>query len=239
MGVECELIYDGVSSKQIGVTVEGFPGSVMPEKDFEQENIPGRNGALIYDYGTYKNYSQIYMVHWRYVGRDARITEWINKSGYRRLEDSFHPEHFRMAYVTASKEVDNRIQVLKRMEIEFNVKPQWFRKNGEYPITITTSDRTLMNTGMDSTPLITVTGSGAGDVRIGEISVHISSIPSTGVVIDSEIKDAYSPDKLTNLNSIITTTENEFPVLMRGKNKITFTGGVKSVKIVPRWWDLL
>lgn len=239
MGVECELIFDGVSSRDIGVTVEGFPGAVMPERDVEQENIPGRNGALIYDYGTYQNYSQTYTIHWRYIGHDGRISEWLHKRGYKRLEDSFHPEHYRMAYVSPSQDVDNRLQVLKRADIEFNCKPQWYRKNGDIPIVVNTSGRVLINTGEDALPLITVTGSGLGTVTAGTSTISISSIPSAGIVLDCELQDAYSVDKLTNYNSLITVTNNVFPKLTRGKNNIAFTGGVKSVKIVPRWWDLL
>ena len=88
-------------------------------------------------------------------------------------------------------------------------------------------------------PLITVTGSGKGTVTAGTSTVTISDIPSGGIVLDCELQDAYSVDKLQNLNSLITVENNEFPKLTRGKNTITFTGGVESVKIVPRWWDLL
>lgn len=239
MGVECELIYDGVSSRDIGVTVEGFPGTVMPKKDLEVTTIPGRNGALVYDYGTYSNYTQNYTIHWRNVGRDARITEWLHKPGYHRLEDSFHPEHYRMAYVGTNQSLDNRMEVLHRIPVAFECKPQWFRKNGDLPIAISTQNRVLLNTGEDALPLIMVTGSGSGTLTIGEYIITISSIPATGIVIDSELQDAYSPDKMQNLNASITARDNKFPILKRGKNNISFTSGIKSVKIVPRWWDLL
>lgn len=237
--IECDLTFDGVSSKDIGITVEGYPGAVIPEKDIETETVPGRNGDLVYDYGTFRNYSQLYTLHWRYVQRDARIVEWLHKAGYRRLEDSFHPEHYRMAYVASTQEVDNRMQVLKRMDVEFSCKPQWFRKDGVFPKTISASGQTMLNTGMTSKPLITLTGSGKATFTIGADTITISSIPSGGIVLDSELQDAYSVDKLTNLNNTITLSTNEFPKLERGVNKILFTGNVTSVKIVPRYWDLL
>lgn len=239
MGVECELIYDNVSSRDIGVTVEGFPGTVMPQKDLEVTTVPGRNGALVYDSGTYQNYSQEYTIHWRNVGRDARIIEWLHKRGYHKLEDSFHPEHYRLAYVGANQKLDNRMEVLHRMPISFECKPQWFRKNGDIPITISESGKTIINTGEESLPLVTVTGSSSGTLTFGEVTIQLNSIPSSGIVIDCDLQDAYSPNKLTNLNKSISTTNGKFPKLVRGKNIVSFTGGVKSVKIVPRWWDLL
>ena len=239
MGLECELIYDGVSSRDIGVTVEAFPGSVIPTRDIETQTIPGRNGALIYDYGTYQNYDQTYTLHWRYTGRDGRIIEWLHKNGYKRLADSFHPEHYRMAYMASTSEVDNRMQALKRAEVTFTCKPQWYRKNGDKAIPVSASGKVIVNSGMDAKPLITVTGSGSGSIAINDVSVQISSIPSAGVVLDCELQDAYSVDKNSNLNSLVTLSGNDFPILVSGSNKITFTGGVKSATIIPRWWDLL
>lgn len=239
MGVECDLIYDGVSSRDIGVTVEGFPGAVMPKRDIEVTTIPGRNGALVYDYGTYSNYTQNYTIHWRNISRDARITEWLQKPGYRRLEDSFHPEHYRMAYVVTNQNIDNRMEVLHRLPIAFECKPQWYRKNGDIPITVSKSGTLIMNTGEDALPLLTVTGSSTATLTINDYIITISNIPAKGIVIDSELQDAYSTDKMQNLNSYIVAKDNKFPVLKRGKNTVYFTGGIESVKIVPRWWDLL
>ena len=231
MGVECELIYDGVSSRDIGVTVEGFPGAVMPQKDLEVTTVPGRNGALVYDYGTYSNYTQNYTIHWREVGRNARISEWLQKPGYHKLEDSFHTEHYRLAYVRMNQSLNNRMMVLQQMPIAFECKPQWFRKNGDNPINISTSGRALL--------LMTVSGSGEGTLTVGDCVITISSIPAKGIIIDCELQDAYSSDKLQNLNTSIKVKDNSFPVLKRGKTLVSFTDGVKSVKIVPRWWDLL
>lgn len=239
MGVECELIYDGVSSRDIGVTVEGFPGTVMPKRDVEVTTIPGRNGALVYDSGTYANYTQNYTMHWRNAYRDARITEWLHKPGYHRLEESFHPEHYRMAYVSSNQNMDNRMEVLHRITVAFECKPQWFKKSGDLPIIISTSGKALLNTCMDSLPIITVSGSGSGTLTISDSILDISNIDASGVVIDCELQDAYSADMLHNLNANIKAKDNKFPVLKRGKNTIAFTGGIKSVKIVPRWWDLL
>ena len=238
MGVnECELKFDGISSRDIGLTVESYPQSYMPQKDVQTQSVPGRDGDLLYDYGTYRNYTQSYTVHWRYVQRDARISEWLYKQGYRRLEDSFHPEHYRMAYYTGKSNVDNRMQVLKRASISFDCKPQWFRKSGEFGIDIQ-NGQVLVNSGMESKPLITVKGS-SGYVTVGDRRLLLSSIPRDGIVIDCDVQDAYSIDKNTNLNSLVTLMDGQFPVLVPGQNKVSFTSGIDSVKIVPRWWDLL
>lgn len=240
MGVrdECTLIFDGVSSNDIGVTVEGYPGAVLPERDYEIERIPGRNRDIIYDYGTYNNYQQSYTIHWRYVQSDSRISKWLCKDGYKRLEDSFHPEHYRLAHYIGSSDVDNRMQVLKRTDIKFDFGPQWYRKDGDFAISVANGQK-IVNTGMDALPLINITGSGAGILAVGDVSISISSIPTSGIVIDCELQDAYSPNKLSNLNGIVRISGYEFPVLKSGTNTVSYSGGIQTVKIIPRWWDLM
>lgn len=257
MGVDerqCVLTFGGYASSNIGVTVESYPGSVKPQKNVDTDIIPGRNGDLIKDYKTYKNYEVTYTCHWRKnrelyenadyntannTSADYSVLPWLMLDGYQQLEDSFHPLHYRMAYISNSFEVDNLMNQLGRAKIRFNAKPQWFRKSGETAITVSSSGYHMQNTGMESLPLITVNGSGSCTVTIGAQSVSISSIPESGIVLDSELQDAYSPNKTTNFNNIVTLSGDKFPVLVHGDNIISYTGNITSITIIPRWWDLL
>lgn len=239
MGLECVLTFGGVSSRDLGITVEAFPGSVLPERDIQVEIIPGRDGALLYDYGTYKNYNQKYTIHWKYENKDGEIAKWLGKTGYNRLEDSFHPDHYRMAYCALTANVDNRKQVLKRAQITFSCKPQWFLKSGEEEINITEDGQTINNPGMDSLPLITVKGTGACTITLGGITTEITEVPEAGIVLDSELQDAYSVDGLTNLNALVIISDKGFPKIKNGINEIHYTGDISSISIIPRTWELL
>ena len=61
----------------------------------------------------------------------------------------------------------------------------------------------------------------------------ISKITS-GMILDSLTQNAYLGN--SNLNGNISAAE--FPVLLPGESRISFTGGVTSLDIVPRWWTL-
>lgn len=237
MGITCEIIFGKISSEEIGVTVEGYPRSIIPERDIETEAIPGRNGMLLYDYGTYQNYDQPFTIHWKKEFGDVHIAQWLHKPGYQRLEDSLHPDHFRMAYFSGPADIENRMNVLGRSEILFNCKPQFFRKSGEVEISLT-NGQTLINTGQKALPLITVDGNGSGVLTVGDVTVFISEIPNGGVVLDSDIQDAYSVDRLSNYNDLISLSKYDFPSLLNGNTLISWSGGIASVKIIPRWWDL-
>ena len=53
--------------------------------------------------------------------------------------------------------------------------------------------------------------------------------------IDSELQDAYKGT--TNCNSLVTLS-NGFPKLIKGENEISFSGGITSVEVIPKWWTL-
>lgn len=55
-----ELIFGGISSKEIGLEVEHFPDFEIPERDYTVTHVPGRNGDVIWDNGSYKNVSRKY-----------------------------------------------------------------------------------------------------------------------------------------------------------------------------------
>lgn len=79
-----------------------------------------------------------------------------------------------------------------------------------------------------------VNGSGKGNLRIGDYVITISNI-SSYLTIDSELQDAYKGT--TNCNSLVTLS-NGFPKLIKGENEISFSGGITSVEVIPKWWTL-
>jgi phage-related protein len=42
---------------------------------------------------------------------------------------------------------------------------------------------------------------------------------------------------MENRNSTI-TLNNGFPKLVPGENNISFSGGITSVEVIPKWWTL-
>ena len=56
------------------------------------------------------------------------------------------------------------------------------------------------------------------------------------MVIDSELQDAYHGT--SNWNKNITLNDRRFPKLKAGENLISFSGGITSVEVIPRWWTL-
>lgn len=234
MGV---ITFNGIASSTKGIVVEHFPNYETPERDYDVIHVPGKNGDILIDKGSYKNVTRSYDIaigdrskNFDEIAND--ISEWLHSaSGYARLEDSYEPLYFRLAMYEESGMIENILNHAGRTTVSFNCKPQRFLKTGEQA----KPAGTLTNpTGFTALPIITVRGSGSGVLRVGAYTVTISSI-STSIVINSEIQDAYSGS--TNRNSDITLS-NGFPKLVAGNNVVSYSGGISSVEVVPKWWTL-
>ena len=68
---------------------------------------------------------------------------------------------------------------------------------------------------------------------LGGETIEISDI-KTSITIDCETRNAYSG--AANRNGDITVSA--FPELPTGSVAYSFSGGVTSIKIIPRWWTV-
>ena len=215
-----------------------------PERDYEVVHIPGRNGDLVIDNGSYQNVTRKYSISvgeidGNFTTLAAGVSEWLHSaSGYARLEDSYESDYFRLAYYVADAEMENLFHQAGKMSIEFNCKPARFLKAGERAVPFTTAGSLRNPTFQKSFPKLTVVVSGSGTLTVGDQTITISGLTgSTRMVIDSELQDVYEEGSLTNLNSKVSFSDG-FPLLSPGVNAITFTGSITSVEVVPRWWIL-
>ena len=231
------ITFNGSSSEGIFV-VEHPPEYEIPEREYEIVPVPGRNGDLVFDKGSYKNVDRSYDIAVGKIGGDYTtlvnpISKWLHStSGYARLEDSYEPDYYKLAMYSEKKSFSNIYQQAGRATITFNRKPQRFLKSGDTKITNPTS---IINpTTFDSSPIITVRGTGNGVLHIGAFIITITNIINF-ITLNSEIGDAYNG--LINLNDYIVLS-NGFPKLVPGSNTISFSGGITSVEIIPKWWTI-
>lgn len=234
------VIFNSVSSEDYGIQVEHPPEYQTPARDYEVIHIPGRNGDMVIDNGSYQNVNRSYQIAIGDLKKDFTsmanmISEWLNSaSGYSRLEDSYEPEYYRMAMFHDEVAIENILQHAGRTTVHFNCKPQRFLKSGESSRRISNPSTLFNPTGFRSLPCITVFGSGNGVLGIGSYTINISNI-SGAIVLDSDIQDAYHGT--VNRNSDIVLS-NGFPELLPGENSITWSGGISYLEVIPRWWTL-
>lgn len=138
MGVTDKLIFGGVDSSTYGVYLTGSGTFGAPERDVQYVSVPGRNGDLILDNGRWNNIEVTYPANIpsgfgnSFASFRAAV---CRKRGYQRLEDTYHPDEFRMAAFTSG--FDPELTPGNHggeFDIVFNCKPQRFLKSGETPI---------------------------------------------------------------------------------------------------------
>lgn len=141
-----KIIFDGKSSDNYGIVVEVLPDYSSAEKNVEFIDVPGRNGQIAIDNGTYKTVERKYNIA---CGKDApnefkssakAISQWLNRGiGFCRLEDSYEPEIYRMAAYAGPTDISNIYGMAGRAEITFTCQPERYLKSGEIPIKLETS----------------------------------------------------------------------------------------------------
>ena len=233
------VIFNGISSQDLHIQVQTEPDYDFPEKDYEVTHVPGRNGDIVIDQGSWQNVSRKYNLAMdagkiSYTEVASKLVQWLHSaSGYARLEDSYEPDFYRMAMYKDSGSITNIYNKAGQIEVEFTCKPQRYFKSGEVADIFTTSTEYRNPTDFPSKPLIKIHGSGSGTVGIGMYTVTINDILD-GMIVDSEQQDTYKDQ--TNCNSKVSIPE--YPKLVSGNNVISISGGVTSIEIIPRWWTL-
>lgn len=230
------LTFAGRSSHEFGLLISGEGTYDSPERNVSKVEVPGHDGDLLFDRGNFKNITVAYPAFIK-LGMPEKVRDFLNymasKTGYQRLEDTYHPYEYRMARFISKVSVE-AIGYMNRsgqFKIEFDCKPQRFLKSGEEPVEFTSNGIIYNRTLFPSKPLLRIYGTGAGTVGIGSETITISSI-SSYVDIDCEIMDAYKG--ATNCNQNVSFTDDI--VIPSGEVGIAKTGNITKVVITPRWY---
>lgn len=229
------LIFDGKDSRDYGVYISGSGTFNAPGREYEAIAVPGRNGDLLMHNKRLSNISITYpaFIYANFRQNMAAFKSMLlSRTGYKRLEDTYHPEEFRRAYYRGDMIANVRSRNdAAEFDLVFDCDPRRFLKSGEAKRTFTAAGTIANPTEFDAKPLIRVYG--YGTLTVGADTITIAQAYSY-VDIDSEVMDCYYG--ATNANGIVTFSTNDFPVLKPGHTSISFTGHISSVEITPRWW---
>lgn len=232
------LWVDGKCLKEFGIYVSGENAFNAPEWDYEGQTVPGRNGNLIIPDNRMKNISVSYPAFIRQKFREnaqaARLYLLSAGAKYRRIEDDYHPDSYRLGVFAGPMDFDMKfLNHGGETNLVFDCKPQRFLKSGEFPVQVKSGQK-LLNQWMEALPLIQIAGTGSGQLVVGNSRVDITGMAGT-IALDCDVQNAYSGT--LNLNNNITITGG-WPVLAAGQTTISFSGGITSVEITPRWWTI-
>lgn len=143
--------YNGKKSSSLGVHVSGKGTYNAAELDISSHVVPGRNGEILISNGRYKNIDITYpaFAPSDFEARVQAVRNWMRSAeGYRRIEDNYDPDHFRMGI--AKKVLTFNTSQLNRganFQMVFDCKPQRFLKSGEEPFAVGEWGPTVLDSG--------------------------------------------------------------------------------------------
>lgn len=233
------LVYGGESSDDFGIVLSEAPAFERPTRKMSTYQVPGRNGAVVIPQDAWNDVTRSYKV-WLADKADKDLVDvvndfeaWLNsKSGYTRLEDSFEPDVYRLAYYSGGVSVSNSLMQYGEATIKFACRPERFYKDGEQALEVFGGSKIANPTRFDSKPLIHIEGSGA--VTFSIEGVTITATLTDYINIDCETMNAYR-EPAENMNGVIGGT---FPTIKAGVNAIGMTGAVTRATIVPRYFTI-
>ncbi len=236
---------NGVNSADFGIILTKAPPMEFAQRDVETVQVPGRSGDLVMDNGRYNNVTLKYTCALIPPSGETMRETVISALGYlrqlstyARLEDSFHPDCFRLAMAVDSVSVDSLVEKAGEFTLKLECKPQRFLKSGETAVEFDAAGEIENPTLFPSQPLIKVTGTGAGAVTVGDATVRIDAITDF-LYLDCETMNAYyqaGEAAAENKNGDIYAPT--FPSLLPGSNPVSWTGDITGLTITPRWWTL-
>ena len=233
------ITFNGQNSLDYGLYVSGNQTFNSAEKDYSKVSVPGRSGDLLVFNKRYKNVNVNYdaILIENYEENAERVRSWLlSADGYCRLEDTYHPNEFRIASFSGPINFDTKMLEAGETTLTFDCKPQRWLKSGEQKIIVTPdNNRSILNpTLFESKPLIRIYGTGQIFIGTGDITINADG--SEYVDIDCDIMDCY--EGLVNRNGNVTISK--WPEFTPGNNSIVFSSdsNITKVCITPRWWTL-
>lgn len=235
------IVYDGVSSTDYGIVVSEAPSFDKPQRKSSVFNVPGRNGSVLFQEDAYNDVTRSYKVFLTDNARNNlnevvnRFTDWLySVRGYQRLEDSFEPDIFRLAYFSGGQNFSNEMMQAGETTLQFTCRPERFFKSGETEITVSNGDKLVNATNYTAKPLIYIEVPAEETVTVSIGGKSIVANVDDYIYIDSERMNAYRT-AAENMNSEVSGT---FPTIAPGENGIGITGTVTKVTIVPRYFTI-
>jgi phage-related protein len=149
------------------MVVSEAPSFERPSRKQTVYKVPGRNGAVIVQQDAWEDVGRSYKV-WLTKDKDKDLVQYVNaveawlnsQNGYQRLEDSFEPDVFRLAYYSGGEGVSNILMQAGEATLRFTCRPERFLKEGEHAIVITDGSKIFNPTQFKSRPFIRIEGDG-------------------------------------------------------------------------------
>ncbi len=235
------FIYNGFSSKELGVRIQAKNIYSAPKYDVTMISIPGRNGELVSPNGRFPNVSLSYTCYLpaksitELSNKITAVKNWLYKEPdrYHNLTDGYDEKFVRKAIFNSKLDIADECRKIGTFTVSFSCKPFRYNRASLEKSTYTGTFQLFNPYSFSSKPYLKINGKGQGTLTINN-KVWTFTTLNGYTECDSELMNFYHDTELKN----DTVTGEGFPELLPGNNNISFDGGITSVEIIPGWWTL-
>ena len=237
------FIYNGISSKDMGVRISSKDVYSAPKYDLKFQSIPGRDGDLISPNGRFPNTTVSYTCFipaksiQELSDKVTAVKCWLytEPDRYHTLSDSYDTSFFRKAVFNNKLDISDEVSKIGIFTVNFTCHPMRFSHTGQVKTTFTASPFTLTNPyPFAAKPYLKINGRGTGTLTIQSASsnkIWEFSTLNGYTECDSELMNFYHDTEPKN----DTVSGEGFPTFAPGDNTIAFDGGITSIEVIPRW----
>ena len=210
-----------------GIVINKRPPAVRAERNVQEIEVPGRDGDMTIDDGTYKPITFPFTCTLLDTTNLDAVISWLD--GFSDLILSWQNDRAYKAKMINRIDIEQRLETLGEFPLIFKAQPFGYALvNGL--ITLTTSPQTIVNSATkDSKPIVKVYGTGVINLTINSKLIALTNVVDY-VTIDAVLMDCYKDTLLKNADM-----SGDFPILQVGSNTISWTGTVTKVEIIPNW----
>mgnify|MGYP001585048294 CR=1 FL=1 len=209
-----------------GIVINTLPPSTKAEKNVEEIPIPGRNGDITVDDGTYKPITFTLTCTLLDASKINEVKSWLD--GYSDLVFNWEVDRYYKAKLINRIDISQSMDTLGEFPLIFKAQPHAYALNNNI-ITISSPGTIYNPSSADSAPKLKVYGSGDILLNIGTQQFGLLDVDGY-VTIDCEMMECYKDEDLKN-----TSTQGEFFKLEPGINSIDWMGNVSKIEIIPNW----
>lgn len=215
------VIWKNRNFRDLGIIVESIPKISKAKKRIETIEVPGRNGFISIDEGTYEPFSVSVECHAKEDANFDEISLFLD--GYGSL--SFDNKRVYTAIINNAIPFE-KVLMFKKFIVQFLVNPICEDITATiYNVSSNNSALEINDTCYDIEPKLTINCSGDLSITINNKTFYLDGTNGT-YILDCKNK-LITKDDLNVSNIMI----GDFPKLQKGINQISYLGSIESFLI--------
>ena len=234
--------YKGIRSSDMGLRIQSKNVFSAPEYEVDFLSIPGRDGDLIAGNGRFPNIQVTYSVFLpaksisELAKKITAVKAWLysDLNSYHTLSDTYDTDFFRYGVFATKLDIEDEMNRIGVFTVSFSCKPFRYSEAGQREASVASGDVLVNPYPFISRPVLRIEGSKKGTLIIqsenSNATWNFTAIDGY-VEVDSEQMNFYKDAEPKN----DTVSGDGFPLLYSGENTISYSGGITTVKVIPRW----